>query len=68
MATPAFAALLWLGTFPDLSVVLLGLLTTFAGYTAVYALNDVVGYRQDKEKIEKSLLLERNVNTRWIVL
>jgi len=67
MATPAFASLLWLGTFPGLGVVLLGLLTTFAGYTAVYALNDVVGYRQDKEKIEKSLLQERNdLDAVWV--
>lgn len=67
MAAPAFAALLWLGAFPELNVVLLGLLTTFAGYTAVYALNDVVGYRQDKEKIQKSLLLERNdLDAVWV--
>lgn len=67
MAAPAFAALLWLGAFLELSVVLLGLLATFAGYTAVYALNDVVGYRQDKEKIEKSLLLERSdLNAVWV--
>jgi 4-hydroxybenzoate polyprenyltransferase len=67
MAAPAFAALLWLGAFPAPGVVLLGLITTFAGYTAVYALNDVVGYRQDKEKIEKSLLLERNdLDAVWV--
>jgi 4-hydroxybenzoate polyprenyltransferase len=28
----------------------LGLITTFAGYTAVYALNDVIDYEADKEK------------------
>ncbi len=53
MATPALGALFWLGEAPPLSVVFLGLLTAFAGYTAVYALNDVVGYREDKEKIRK---------------
>jgi 4-hydroxybenzoate polyprenyltransferase len=47
---PAFAALLWLGRFPPCEVLLVGLLTTFAGYTAVYALNDVVDYRVDREK------------------
>jgi 4-hydroxybenzoate polyprenyltransferase len=52
MATPAFAALLWLGAFPSLGVTLLGLLTTFAGYTAVYALNDLVDYRHDKTKVD----------------
>jgi len=51
MATPGLAALLWLGEFPDLRTVLLGLVTTFAGYTAVYALNDLVDYRTDKEKL-----------------
>lgn len=67
MAAPAFAALLWLGAFPEPGVVMLGLLTTFAGYTAVYALNDVVGYRQDREKIEKSLLLERSdLDAVWV--
>ncbi len=50
MATPGLCALLWLGDIPPLKIVLLGLLTTFAGYTAVYALNDVVDYRADKEK------------------
>ena len=50
MCTPAFAALLWLGRFPPYEVLIVGLLTTFAGYTAVYALNDVVDYRVDREK------------------
>lgn len=50
MCTPAFAALLWLGHFPPLTVIVLGAITTFAGYTAVYALNDIVDYRSDKEK------------------
>jgi 4-hydroxybenzoate polyprenyltransferase len=53
MATPAMAALLWLGGFPPAHVLFLGLLTTVAGYTAVYALNDVVGYRSDKRKFEQ---------------
>jgi 4-hydroxybenzoate polyprenyltransferase len=52
MATPAFAALLWIGKFPSLYVMVLGLVTTFAGYTAVYALNDVVDHRLDKEKLK----------------
>ena len=54
MATPALGALLWLGAFPSLGVIILGLITAFAGYTAVYALNDVIGYRTDKEKIQQS--------------
>lgn len=51
IATPALAALLWYGGFPPLSVSLLGLVTAFAGYTAVYALNDVIDFRTDREKI-----------------
>jgi len=50
MTTPAMAALLCLGAFPGPAVVLVGLLTAFAGYTAVYALNDVVDYRSDQAK------------------
>jgi 4-hydroxybenzoate polyprenyltransferase len=52
MATPALGALLWLGRFPAFEVILLGFVTTFAGYTAVYALNDVIDYRVDKEKLK----------------
>jgi 4-hydroxybenzoate polyprenyltransferase len=52
MATPALGALLWLGRFPGFEVILLGLVTTFAGYTAVYALNDVIDFRVDKEKLK----------------
>ena len=54
MFTPAFGALLWLGHFPPIHVIVIGLLTTFAGYTAVYALNDVVDYEADKEKAATS--------------
>ncbi|MDD5614111.1 MAG: hypothetical protein PHQ54_03450, partial [Candidatus Omnitrophica bacterium] len=39
--TPALAALLCYGGLPPVGVAALGLLTVFAGYTAVYALNDV---------------------------
>ncbi|MGD9972995.1 MAG: UbiA family prenyltransferase [Desulfatirhabdiaceae bacterium] len=51
MATPCFAALVWLGEFPPFWVTLLGLVTAFAGYTAVYALNDVVDYANDQKKM-----------------
>mgnify|MGYP000373259369 CR=1 FL=1 len=45
MTTPLYGALLWLGAFPSLYISLLGLITVFAGYTAVYALNDVIDNR-----------------------
>lgn len=50
MCTPCAAALLCLGVLPEPEVILIGLITTFAGYTAVYAWNDVVDYRVDREK------------------
>ena len=40
-----------LGTLPPLRVIILGLITAFAGYTAVYALNDLVDLRADKERL-----------------
>jgi 4-hydroxybenzoate polyprenyltransferase len=52
LATPALAALLWYGGLPPLRVTALGLATVFAGYTAVYALNDLVDYRVDQEKLK----------------
>ena len=51
LATPGLAALLCLGAFPAASVIVLGLITAFSGYTAVYALNDIIDYRVDKELI-----------------
>ncbi len=34
-------------------MIVLGLITAFAGYTAVYALNDVVDFRTDRKKIRE---------------
>ena len=53
MATPAMAALLWYGAFPPWKIVILGIITAFAGYTSVYALNDLVDYRADREKLQR---------------
>ena len=50
LATPGFCALLWLGHFPAWQTVLLSLFTAFAAYTAIYALNDLVGVVADREK------------------
>lgn len=52
MATPGLAALLWLGEFPPFKTVAVGLITAFAGYTAVYALNDLIDYRTDRQKLQ----------------
>lgn len=51
IAMPGFVALLWLGEFPGGRVLALGLLTALAGYTAIYALNDIVGVKDDREKV-----------------
>jgi 4-hydroxybenzoate polyprenyltransferase len=58
LATPGLAALLCLGAFPPAKVILLGLITVFAGYTAVYALNDLVDYRTDIAKIKEGRQVE----------
>jgi 4-hydroxybenzoate polyprenyltransferase len=55
MTTPAMAALFCLGAIPETPVALIGMLTAFAGYTAVYALNDVVDYRSDRAKAVQGL-------------
>ncbi len=54
MACPAFCALLWLGAFPEWWRVALSLLTAFGAYTAIYALNDLLGIKCDKEKFAGS--------------
>lgn len=50
IAMPGFAALLWLGHFPSWPVLLVALVTALAGYTALYALNDIIGVKVDREK------------------
>ncbi len=57
MSTPAFCALLWLAAFPPIKVIVLGILTAFAGYTAVYALNDIIDYHVDRENLQKGEIL-----------
>jgi 4-hydroxybenzoate polyprenyltransferase len=49
-AMPGFVALLWLGHLPAARVLLLSLVTAGAGYTAIYALNDLLGMKADREK------------------
>lgn len=48
---PGFVALLWLGGFPSWRVLALCLGAAVAGYTAIYALNDIMGVGDDKEKV-----------------
>ncbi len=54
ICTPLLAALLWLGHIPDPRTTVLGILAAVGGYTSVYALNDIVDYRSDKEKLGRT--------------
>lgn len=56
IATPCLAALVWLNAFPPINTIILGVGTALAGYLSVYALNDVVDYRLDREKARSSSL------------
>ena len=56
LSTTAFAALIWLGSFPDLGFTALALLTAFAGYTAIYAMNDLMGQEVDRERHDGGVL------------
>jgi 4-hydroxybenzoate polyprenyltransferase len=50
IAAPGFCALICLGNFPPWQIILTSLFTAFAAYTAIYALNDLVGIAVDREK------------------
>ena len=51
LATPMAVALLSIGRFPPLSTIVLGMITVFAGYACIYALNDVTDYQLDRERM-----------------
>lgn len=51
VATPAMAAMLQLGHFPPVSTIVVGLIAAFSGYTAVYAMNDLVDVTVDRERL-----------------
>lgn len=53
VAHPAAGALLVLGAAPRASTAALGLLSAFSGFTAVFALNDVMDAKVDAEKMAK---------------
>lgn len=52
MAAPGLSGLLLLDSFPPLHTILLGMFTVFAGYTSVYALNDLIDCRSDRARIK----------------
>jgi 4-hydroxybenzoate polyprenyltransferase len=49
-------------------VIALGLITAFSGYTAVYALNDIIDYRTDKEKIQQGGLKDSDKDLDSIIM
>jgi 4-hydroxybenzoate polyprenyltransferase len=53
VAHPASGALLVLGAAPSAPIAALGLVSAFAGFTAVFALNDVMDATVDAEKMAK---------------
>ncbi len=53
VAHPAAGAILVLGSAPPLGIAALGLLSAFSGFTAVFALNDVMDAKVDAEKMAK---------------
>ncbi|MFP4193485.1 MAG: UbiA family prenyltransferase [Desulfobacterales bacterium] len=59
MAAPAFCVLVYLGGFPGPDVAGIGLLTAFSGYTAIYAFNDVIDYKSDREKYARPTASEK---------
>jgi len=62
LAAPALAALLCLGAIPPVDVIVLGMVTAFAGYTAVYALNDIIDYGIDCEMIASSSMTDTDAD------
>lgn len=52
-AVGAALAAIALGGVPPVRTIILGLLAAFAGYTAVFALNDVIDVNVDREKMAK---------------
>src|SRR3546814_11112485 len=65
IAMPGFVALLWLGRFPDWRVLAICLGPPLAGYTANYALDDLVGAQDDQNKLNrKSVCSGKNASVR----
>ena len=49
----AVGALLTLGAFPPFPTMVIGFIAAFSGFTAVFALNDLMDYKVDTERIER---------------
>ena len=66
LATPMAVALLCLGGFPPLSTIMLGIITVFAGYACIYALNDVTDYELDQKRKPASISTAFLFGTHWL--
>jgi len=55
VAHPCVGALIALGSFPPPLPLLIGLVSASAGFTAIFALNDLMDWRIDREKMQKPL-------------
>jgi 4-hydroxybenzoate polyprenyltransferase len=55
VAHPSFGALIALGSFPPPLPLLIGLMSASAGFTAIFALNDLMDWRIDKERFQTHL-------------
>ncbi len=53
IAHPCVGALVALGSFPQAIPLMIGLIAAFAGFTAVFAINDLVDWRVDTERMQK---------------
>jgi len=60
----ALAAVL-LGGPPSPRTIILGLIAGFAGYTSVFALNDVIDVKVDREKDGELSIRPRNLRSRF---
>lgn len=52
IAQPAIGAMLVAGGFPKIRIIIIGLIAAFAGYTAVFALNDLIDYKIDIKRMK----------------
>ena len=53
IAHPSVGALVALGSFPPAIPLMIGLIAAFAGFTAVFAINDLIDWRVDTERMQK---------------
>lgn len=53
VAHPSIGALIALGSFPRTIPLIIGLIAAFAGFTAIFGINDVIDRRVDTERMQR---------------